>query len=78
MSVIELAIAFVLGHPAMTAALIGPRAMGQLESQLTADDVVLGAAVLDRIVEIVAFGTTHHPADQSFNNAALEPAARRR
>ena len=34
LSLIELAIAFVLNHPAVTAAIIGPRTMEQLESQL--------------------------------------------
>ena len=68
----------MLNHPAITAALIGPRIMEQLESQLTAADVVLDAAVLERIDEIVSPGTTLNPADNSFNNAALEPAARRR
>jgi hypothetical protein len=40
--------------------------------------VVLDAAVLDRIDEIVPPGTTLNPADNSFNNPALEPTARRR
>jgi aryl-alcohol dehydrogenase-like predicted oxidoreductase len=77
-TLIQLAIAFVLNHPAITAALIGPRTMEQLESQLIAADVVLDAAVLDRVDEIVSPGTTLNPADNSFNNPALEPAARRR
>jgi aryl-alcohol dehydrogenase-like predicted oxidoreductase len=77
-TLIQLAIAFVLNHPAITAALIGPRTMEQLESQLTAADVVLDAAVQDRIDEIVSPGTTLNPADNSFNNPALESAARRR
>ena len=77
-TLIQLAIAFVLNHPAITAALIGPRTMEQLESQLTAADVVLDEAVLDRIDEIVPPGTTINPADNSFDNPALEPAARRR
>ena len=77
-TLIQLAIAFVLNHPAITAALIGPRTMEQLESQLTAADVVLDEAVLDRIDEIVSPGTTLNPADNSFDNPALEPAARRR
>jgi hypothetical protein len=34
--------------------------------------------VLERIDEIVAPATTINPADTSFNNPALEPAARRR
>ena len=77
-TLIQLAIAFVLNHPAITAALIGPRTMEQLESQLTAADVVLDTAVLDRIDEIVSPGTTLNRADNSFNNPALDPAARRR
>ena len=78
MSLIELAIAFVLNHPAVTAAIIGPRTMEQLESQLAAADVVLDHAMLDRIDEIVPPGTTINPADNSFDNPALQRAARRR
>ncbi len=77
-TLIELAIAFVLDHAAITAALIGPRTMEQLESQLTAADVVLDAGVLGRIDEIVSPGTTLNPVDNSFDNPALQPAARRR
>ena len=43
MTLIELAIAFVINHPAVTAAIIGPRTMEQLESQLPAADVTLTA-----------------------------------
>jgi len=50
-SLIELAIAFIIRHPAVTAALIGPRAIEHLESQLTAADVVLSDEILDRIDE---------------------------
>jgi aryl-alcohol dehydrogenase-like predicted oxidoreductase len=78
LSLIEMAIAFVLNHPAVTSAIIGPRTMEQLESQLPAVDVVLDDAVLDRIDEIVTPGTLINPADSSFQNPALEPAARRR
>jgi hypothetical protein len=52
--------------------------MEQLETQLAATDVVLSGDVLDRIDEIVAPGTTINPADSSFDNPALEAAARRR
>ncbi len=41
LTLIELALAFVLRHPAITAAIIGPRTMGHLESQLTAADIEL-------------------------------------
>jgi aryl-alcohol dehydrogenase-like predicted oxidoreductase len=77
-TVIQLAIAFVLNHPAITAPIIGPRTMAHLEGQLAAADVVLDAAVLDRIDEIVPPGVTINPADNSWANPALEPAARRR
>ncbi len=75
---IELAIAFVLNHPAITAVIIGPRTMDHLVGQLAAADVAVDPAVLDRIDEIVPPGTTVNPVDNSFANPALEPAARRR
>ena len=78
LSLIELAIAFVLNHPAVTAAIIGPRTMEQLESQLPAADVVLDPALLDRIDEIVPPGINLNPADGGWANPALQPAARRR
>ena len=77
-SLIEMAIAFVINHPAVTAAIIGPRTMEQLESQLPAADVVLDAALLDRIDEIVPPGVNLNPADGGWANPALKPAARRR
>jgi len=77
-SLIHMAIAFVIRHPAVTAAIIGPRTMEQLESQLGAADIQLDASVLDRIDEIVAPGINVNPADGGWQNPALEPAARRR
>jgi aryl-alcohol dehydrogenase-like predicted oxidoreductase len=78
MTLIELALAFVINHPAVTAAIIGPRTMEQLESQLPAADVRLSDDLLDRIDEIVAPGTNLNPADAGWQNPALVPAARRR
>jgi aryl-alcohol dehydrogenase-like predicted oxidoreductase len=79
MSLIHMAIAFVLAHPAVTAAIIGPRTMEQLESQLGATDVQLDAALLDRIDEIVPPGTNFSDADAGFTPPALaDPALRRR
>ena len=77
-TLIQLAIAFVLNHPVITAPIIGPRTMEQLESQLAAADVTLDEAVLDRIDEIVPPGITVNPVDNSFDNPALRPTARRR
>jgi aryl-alcohol dehydrogenase-like predicted oxidoreductase len=78
MSLIELAIAFVVRHPAVTSAIIGPRTMEQLESQLPAAGVALDDALLDRIDEIVAPGVTLNPADTSYGEQVLQPARRRR
>ena len=78
LSMIELAIAFVINHPGVTSAIIGPRTMEQLESQLPAADVVLDAATLDRIDEIVKPGVTINPADHSYGEQVLAPELRRR
>jgi aryl-alcohol dehydrogenase-like predicted oxidoreductase len=78
MTLIELAIAFVLRHPGVTSAIIGPRTMEQLQSQLTGADVSLAVEVLDRLDELVAPGTTINPEDNSYGAAELVPSARRR
>jgi aryl-alcohol dehydrogenase-like predicted oxidoreductase len=75
---IELALAFVIRHPAVTSAIIGPRTIEHLESQLTAAEVVLPDEVLDRIDEIVPPGVNLNPADAGWQNPALDPRARRR
>ena len=78
LTLIELALAFVIRHPVVTAAIIGPRTMEHLESQLPAADAQLSDELLDRIDEIVPPGTNLNPADAGWQNPALEPAARRR
>jgi aryl-alcohol dehydrogenase-like predicted oxidoreductase len=75
---IHMALAFVIRHPAITSAIIGPRTMEQLESQLGATDVELDDELLDRIDELVPPGTNLNPADAGWQNPDLEPAARRR
>ena len=76
-SLIHMALAFVINHPAVTAAIIGPRTMEQLESQLGAVDVELDDELLDRIDEIVAPGTNINPTDAGWTNPALAAEARR-
>jgi aryl-alcohol dehydrogenase-like predicted oxidoreductase len=78
LTLVQLAIAFVLRHPAVTAAIIGPRTMDHLESQLAAAGVELSDDVLDRIDKIVPPGINLNPADGGWVSPALEPAARRR
>ena len=77
-TLIQMALAFVIRHPAVTAAIIGPRTRDHLESQLAGADVELSDDVLDRIDEIVPPGSNVNPADTGWQNPALEPAARRR
>jgi aryl-alcohol dehydrogenase-like predicted oxidoreductase len=74
----HLALAWVLRHPAVTSAIIGPRTMEQLEGNLGADEDELDDAVLDRIDELVPPGTNLNPSDAGYYNPWLEPAARRR
>ena len=61
-SLLELALAFVLAHPAVTSPIIGPRTMEHLESQLSAADHS-DPAILDRIDEIVPPGTNINDTD---------------
>jgi aryl-alcohol dehydrogenase-like predicted oxidoreductase len=79
MSLIHLSIGFVLSHPAVTAAIIGPRTMDQLKGQLDAGDIVLDDAALDQIDAIVPPGTTLNAGDRGWTPTALErPWERRR
>jgi aryl-alcohol dehydrogenase-like predicted oxidoreductase len=78
LSLIHLALAFVLHHPAVTAAIIGPRTFEHLESQLAAADVVLSDDVLDRIDEIVRPGTDVNRADAGYVPPSIASAWRRR
>jgi aryl-alcohol dehydrogenase-like predicted oxidoreductase len=77
-TLIEMAIAFVMRHPAVTAPIIGPRTMEHLESQLAAADVVLPDDVLDRIDEINPPGVTINRADAGWTQGSLDAAQRRR
>jgi aryl-alcohol dehydrogenase-like predicted oxidoreductase len=79
LSMIQLALGFVTAHPGVTSAIIGPRTMDHLRSQLAAADTVLSADVLDAIDAIVAPGVdlaAHEKNDTP--PALLEPALRRR
>jgi len=66
MTLIHLAIAFVLRHPAVTSAIIGPRTAEHLASQLGAADVTLSDDVLDKIDAIVSPGTNFSWADAGY------------
>lgn len=54
LTLIQLATAFVLRHPGVSAAVIGPRTLDQIEGYLAVEGVALSDDVLDRIDAIVA------------------------
>jgi aryl-alcohol dehydrogenase-like predicted oxidoreductase len=78
LSLIHLALAFVLEHPAVTSAIIGPRTLEQLDSQLGAADVKLGWDLLDRIDEIVPPGTNASARDGGYIPPSITDRATRR
>ncbi|MER6664214.1 aldo/keto reductase [Amycolatopsis japonica] len=78
LSLIQLALGFVVAHPGVTSAIIGPRTLAHLESQLAAADTVLPSDVLDAIDEIVAPGTDLAPEEKHDTPPALLDASLRR
>jgi aryl-alcohol dehydrogenase-like predicted oxidoreductase len=78
-NLLHLALAFVLAHPAITAPIIGPRTMEQLEAQLGAVDLELGGDLLDAIDGVVPPGRTLVDDDDGWTPPSLgDPAERRR
>ncbi|GLZ81494.1 aldo/keto reductase [Actinorhabdospora filicis] len=75
-SLVELAIAFTITHPAVTSVILGPRTMEQFEGLIAGADLVLDDAVLDRIDEIVAPGTNLY--DVEWRPESLTSARARR
>lgn len=69
-SLTRMAMAFVMAHPSVTAAILGPRTMQHLDDLLAGAEVRLSDAVLDRIDQIVPPGT-----DVGLNEAAYNPPA---
>ncbi|MFG1608535.1 aldo/keto reductase [Actinoplanes sp. NPDC049265] len=79
LTLIQLALGFVTAHPAVTSAIIGPRTLDHLASQLAAADTVLSADVLDAIDAIVRPGVDLAPDEKmDATPALLDPSLRRR
>jgi len=78
MTLVNMAIAFTLEHPGVTSAIIGPRTMEQLETQLDAADLKLDTEVLDAIDAIVPPGTNLNAADSGYAPPSITSAWRRR
>ncbi len=78
-SLTHLALAFTLAHPAVSAAIIGPRTPAQLDDLLSASDIRLDARALDAIDALVAPGTDIDPGNfVSVNPDLADPLRRRR
>lgn len=79
LTLIQLALGFVTAHPGVTSAIIGPRTLDHLRSQLAAADTVLSADVLDAIDAIVPPGVDLAPEEKHDTPPSLlDPALRRR
>jgi len=78
LTMIQIALGFVTAHPAVTSAIIGPRTMDHLHSQLAAADTVLSDNVLDAIDAIVAPGVDLAAHEKYDTPPALLQAAQRR
>jgi aryl-alcohol dehydrogenase-like predicted oxidoreductase len=80
LTLIQMAVAFAIHHPAVTSAIIGPRTMEHLDGYLAADGIELSTDVLDRIDQIVPPGVTINVADNMWNvgTRALDTTFRRR
>jgi aryl-alcohol dehydrogenase-like predicted oxidoreductase len=76
-SMTHMAHAFVLAHPAVTSAIIGPKNTEQLEDALAGADVRLDDSALDAIDEICPPGTTLEEADRGWSPPWMQPSARR-
>ena len=80
LTLVQMAVAFATGHPAVTSAIIGPRTMEHLDTYLASDGIDLASDLLDRIDQVVPPGVTINVADNMWNHAtpALSAACRRR
>jgi aryl-alcohol dehydrogenase-like predicted oxidoreductase len=79
LSLIHVALAFVMQHPGVTAPIIGPRTMEHLHSQIGAAEVTLSTDILDAIDEIVPPGVTVSSFDGGYQPPSLvDPFQRRR
>jgi aryl-alcohol dehydrogenase-like predicted oxidoreductase len=79
-TLIQMAVAFVVRHPAVTSAIIGPRTMEHLDGYMAADGIELSHDLLDSIDRIVPPGVTVNVADNmwNFGTPSLSAGFRRR
>jgi aryl-alcohol dehydrogenase (NADP+) len=84
LSLTHMAIAFVMAHPGVTSAILGPRTMQHLDDLLAGAEVRLSDDILDRIDQIAPPGTNvglneaaYHPPAILQSNLRRRPAAER-
>lgn len=79
LSLTHMALAFVVAHPAISSAIIGPRTMAQLDDLLAGAEVTLSDDVLDRIDAIVPPGVDVAPLEGStYSSPEISQAVLRR
>jgi aryl-alcohol dehydrogenase-like predicted oxidoreductase len=78
LSLTHMAMAFVMAHPGVTSAILGPRTMQQLDDLLAGADVALSDEVLDQIDKVVAPGADSGPMGALYTPPALTQASLRR
>ena len=78
LSLTHMAMAFVMAHPGVTSAILGPRTMQHLDDLLAGAEVVLNDEILDRIDEVVAPGTDAGPMGALYAPPAVTQASLRR
>jgi aryl-alcohol dehydrogenase-like predicted oxidoreductase len=78
LSLTHMAMAFVMAHPGVTSAILGPRTMQQLDDLLAGAEVVVDDEILDRIDGVVAPGTDSGPMGAVYAPPALTQASLRR
>lgn len=74
----HMALAFVMAHPGVTSAIIGPRKMEHFDDLLASSEVRLTDEILDQIDAIVPPGTDIGPLEANYNPPAILKAALRR
>lgn len=78
LTLIDMAYAFVLNHPAISSVLVGPRTLEHLEPLLQTPEITLSPEVLDEIDRLVPPGTIVPGHELGYTPPALENAALRR
>jgi aryl-alcohol dehydrogenase (NADP+) len=78
LSLTHMAMGFVMAHPGVTSAILGPRTMEQLDDLLAGAQVRLGDDVLDQIDAIVPPGTDAGPMGALYEPPAVTTANLRR